>query len=116
MIRGGVNDFPVLCTENSTYEMKEADTSNSLLVMNSLSFPESPSKKINTTSELETDPMDLENSGVETEEMTVTNRSVNYPPNSCSLRWVDPQSFRFRGSYFCADSSCDSFLLRSQKN
>lgn len=40
MFRGDSSDHAVLCTEQATYEIKEAETSNSLLIFEELAFPE----------------------------------------------------------------------------
>jgi len=40
VFRGEPNDSAVLCTEDATYEVKDTETSNSLLVLEELSFPE----------------------------------------------------------------------------
>jgi len=40
VIRGDAADAAVLCTSDRTYELREAETSNSLLVLDSLSWPE----------------------------------------------------------------------------
>lgn len=40
-IRGDAEDSAVLCTKGSTYEMKEAETSNSLLLLPDMLWPES---------------------------------------------------------------------------
>lgn len=37
--RGVENDKAVLCCDNKTYEVKEAETSNSLLLVPTLKFP-----------------------------------------------------------------------------
>uniref|UniRef100_T1IL49 Sister chromatid cohesion protein DCC1 n=1 Tax=Strigamia maritima TaxID=126957 RepID=T1IL49_STRMM len=39
VFRGSTTDFAVLCTENETYEVKEAETSNSMLLIPSLNLP-----------------------------------------------------------------------------
>jgi Sister chromatid cohesion protein Dcc1 len=39
VIRGDKDDNAVLCTENKTYELKDTETSNSLLIMKTLKFP-----------------------------------------------------------------------------
>jgi hypothetical protein len=40
VFRGEPNDSAVLCTDEATYEVKDAETSNSLLILEELSFPE----------------------------------------------------------------------------
>lgn len=40
VFRGDANEHAVLCTEDSTFEIKEAETSNSLLIFEELAFPE----------------------------------------------------------------------------
>lgn len=39
VIRGDPDDHAVLCTENKTYDLKDTETSNSMLIMKSLKFP-----------------------------------------------------------------------------
>lgn len=39
VFRGGNDDKVVLCTDNETFEVKEAETSNSLLIVSNLVFP-----------------------------------------------------------------------------
>ena len=40
IFKGGENDKAVLCTDDKTYEVKEAETSNSLVLIPNLKFPE----------------------------------------------------------------------------
>ncbi len=40
VFRGDANEHAVLCTGEATYEIKEAETSNSLLIFKDLAFPE----------------------------------------------------------------------------
>lgn len=42
MIRGEPQEDAVLCTNDTTFELRLADTSNSLLICPSLSYPDSP--------------------------------------------------------------------------
>lgn len=39
VFRGGNDDKVVICTDNETFEVKEAETSNSLLIVSNLVFP-----------------------------------------------------------------------------
>ena len=41
IIRGDTDDDSVLCTESATYDLRAADTSNSLLIVPELSNPKS---------------------------------------------------------------------------
>ena len=41
VFRGDEDDNAVLCTNNKTYEIKEAETSNSILILDNLTFPDS---------------------------------------------------------------------------
>jgi len=50
VFRGDTNESAVLCTDESTFEIKEAETSNSLLIMEKLSFPEEASRSSSSTS------------------------------------------------------------------
>jgi hypothetical protein len=49
VFRGEANDHAVLCTDCSTFEIKEAETSNSLLIFEELSFPEQAQKRGNSS-------------------------------------------------------------------
>ncbi|VDN59264.1 unnamed protein product [Dracunculus medinensis] len=40
IFRGQIDDFPVLCTTSETYRVKEAETSNTLLILDSLNWNE----------------------------------------------------------------------------
>ena len=42
LIRGDVGEEAVLCTDNATYEVKTADTSNLLMLLPNLKMPKSP--------------------------------------------------------------------------
>lgn len=44
VFRGDANEPAVLCTDDSTYEIKDAETSNSLLIFHELAFPEQTEK------------------------------------------------------------------------
>ena len=44
MIRGDPNEEAVLCTDEKTYELRVADTSNALLIVPSLTLPKDPGK------------------------------------------------------------------------
>jgi len=44
VIRGDGTDSAVLCTSNMTFDLKEAETSNSLLVVDGLYYPDKNSK------------------------------------------------------------------------
>jgi sister chromatid cohesion protein DCC1 len=39
VFKGEQNESAVLCTENKTYDVKEAETSNSILLLPELTFP-----------------------------------------------------------------------------
>ena len=39
VLKGQPDDNVVLCTDDKTYEIKEAETSNSLLILDRLQFP-----------------------------------------------------------------------------
>lgn len=45
IFRGDTGDPPVLCTENKTFQVKEAETSNSLCLLPDLLYPDHPSIK-----------------------------------------------------------------------
>ena len=42
MIRGDPNEDAVLCTDDKTYELRNADTSNALLITPTLALPKDP--------------------------------------------------------------------------
>jgi sister chromatid cohesion protein DCC1 len=44
VIRGDKNDNAVLCTSDKTFDLKDTETSNSLLIMKSLKFPKDVEK------------------------------------------------------------------------
>jgi sister chromatid cohesion protein DCC1 len=44
VIRGDGTDSAVLCSSNMTFELKEAETSNSFLVVDGLFYPEKNAK------------------------------------------------------------------------
>lgn len=43
VFKGDKNESAVLCTETKTYDVKEAETSNSILLLPELSFPDEKS-------------------------------------------------------------------------
>lgn len=53
VIRGEEEDFAVLCTKETTFELKQVETSNSLLIFKELTFPEDMSKLENQSFEEE---------------------------------------------------------------
>jgi hypothetical protein len=42
VIRGKKTDCAVLCTDNLTFDLKDSETSNSLLIIPELLFPDAP--------------------------------------------------------------------------
>ena len=49
-IRGDANDSAVLCSNNKTFDLKEAETSNSLLLIDKLGFPGESQMRNDTSS------------------------------------------------------------------
>ena len=47
VIRGDPSEDAVLCTDDKTYELRIADTSNALLITPSLTLPKDPGKVLN---------------------------------------------------------------------
>lgn len=43
VFKGGKEESAVLCTETKTYDVKEAETSNSILLLPELAFPDEES-------------------------------------------------------------------------
>jgi len=50
MFKGDKNESAVLCTKTKTYDVKEAETSNSILLLPKLTFPDEESNNIGLTS------------------------------------------------------------------
>lgn len=46
VFKGDTNESAVLCTETKTYDVKEAETSNSILLIPELTFPDEESSDI----------------------------------------------------------------------
>lgn len=50
VFKGDKNESAVLCTETKTYDVKEAETSNSILLVPELEFPDEESDNIELNS------------------------------------------------------------------
>jgi len=50
VFKGDENESAVLCTETKTYDVKEAETSNSILLLPKLTFPDEDSTNTELTS------------------------------------------------------------------
>jgi len=121
VIRGDGNDFSVLCTNSSTFEVKEAETSNSLLILGKVLYPEdleTANKKFSKLPSLESHIRLSEEGSTSIEEVTLdeddgeeceTEKILNVVHSYLELRRVKPnlgrilsilEPFAYRGPYY----------------
>lgn len=108
VFKGGENDKAVLCSDDKTYEVKEAETSNSLVLVPNLKFPE-----------------DLKN--INEDDMIVDHKTVSFLTSFESIEWrysliISNLMFRapslwnyypINHSYF-SDRRCFSYVLGTE--
>lgn len=116
--RGNPEDQAVLCTESCTFEVKEAETSNSLLILQKLEFPTSPCKIAKASSEhanvvgSEQSSIHMHSCEVGTVENVVDNRSVRNCKNEAGICYI----FNAKIAAIFIDSTCGTFILRVSEN
>jgi len=120
VIRGDGNDFSVLCTNSCTFEVKEAETSNSLLILGKVLYPEDlepANKKFSKVPTLQSH-IRLSEEGTSIEEVALdedngeeceTKKILNVVHSYLELRRVKPnlgrilsilEPFAYRGPYY----------------